>query len=159
MKNEVFCKVEDTADSSKSVSVHTEVRWYGDSGKLEWRSDIVIIDIHSLRVKNGIFNLPSKSFAFNKPKAIIEIKLRRINGASDNTFISKIKEDVNKLKAIKRKVYGNYYCGVVVLDKKKNIIYRAFRNNREIKIHYKYTRQGNIQNLQNVNDARRNKNT
>jgi len=121
MKIDEFSKLEDTSDGSKSISVHTEVRWYGNSGKLKWRSDIVILDVASLKVKNRVIKLPSKGYSFNKPKAIIEIKLRRINGESDNSFIGKIKEDVNKLKKIKDEINENFVSFVLILDKKKDI--------------------------------------
>lgn len=134
MKNPEFNKIQNTEDNSKSIPLHTEVRWYGHSGRLKWRSDIVIIDVNSLRVKRDIFRLPSKGFGFNKPKAIIEIKLRRINGESNSAFISKIKQDINKLNRIRAEIVGNYFCGLVILDKKENIVQEitAIENNIEL---------------------------
>jgi len=151
MKIEDFYRVEETVDGSKSISVHTEVRWYGESGKLRWRSDIVIIDVSTLIVKKVFFKLPSKSFGFNKPKAIIEIKLRRINGKSNKAFVAKIKEDIIKLKKIKREVEGDYFCCVIALDKKENIStsQNILSEQGGIKIYYKYAGQDESQNLQN----------
>ena len=121
MEHQEFNQLQETEDGSCSIPLHTEVRWYGKSGKLKWRSDIVILDVSTLRVKNGIFRLPSKGYSFNKPLAIVEIKLRRINGHSDNAFIKKILEDVDKLEEIKRELSGDYYRYLIILDKKKSI--------------------------------------
>jgi len=121
MKHKEFSKPQSTSDNSQSVPLHTEVRWYGNSGKLKWRSDIVIIDVASLKVKDGMFKISSKGYSFNKPLAIIEIKLRRINGCSDDGFFKKIKKDINKLKKIKKEVQGDYFCCLVILDKRGNI--------------------------------------
>jgi len=121
MKISSLNKLQNTNDSSKSISIHTEVRWYGQSGKLKWRSDIVIIDVQTLKVKDGLFKLPSKGYAFNEPKAIIEIKLRRINGESKSTFIKKINKDIDRLKQIKREIAGDYFCCLIILDKKDDI--------------------------------------
>jgi len=121
LKHPEFSEPQKTGDCSISIPVHTEVRWYGNSGKLRWRSDIVVIDVASLRTKEGFFSIPSKGYAFNKPLAIIEVKLRRKNGGSDNDFIKRIKSDFEKLKEIKNEVDGDYLCILIALDKKSNI--------------------------------------
>ena len=138
MKINEFSELRDTSDGSKSTSVHTEVRWYGESGRLKWRSDVVILEVSNLRVKNGLFKLPSKGFAFNQPLAIIEIKLRRENGDTDNVFIKKIQEDIDKLKEIKGQVTGEYSCYLIVLDKKRDIQERI-EESIEIKRFYKHS--------------------
>ena len=61
MKIPEFNRLYATEDGSKSIPIHSEVRWYGQSGRLKWRSDIVIIDVGTLRVKNGIFKIPLPS--------------------------------------------------------------------------------------------------
>lgn len=68
--------LQDTRDNSKSTTIHTEVRWYGQSKRLKWLSDIVIINVKTLEVKNKQFLLPSKGYGFLEPIAIIEIKPR-----------------------------------------------------------------------------------
>jgi len=60
MQYSEFSSMQDTGDGSKSISLHTEVRWHGESGKLKWRSDIVIIDVSSLRVKIMYSDFPAK---------------------------------------------------------------------------------------------------
>jgi len=136
-----FNQLQQTKDSSFSIPLHTEVRWYGKSGKLRWRSDIVVVDVSSLRVKNNIFRLPSKGYEFNKPLAIIEIKLRRTIGSSDNTFIKKVHEDIHRLKEIRNKLPGDYVCFLVILDKKNNIekMIKSINREEKIKIIYKYS--------------------
>ena len=114
-----------TVDQSKSIPTHTEIRWYGDSGKLKYRSDIVILDPKTLRTTDKRMKLPSKGYGFNSFWAIIELKLRRINGKSDNQFLKEIKSEFNKLREIKKETeYNNkhqaeYY--LLCFDKKKDI--------------------------------------
>jgi hypothetical protein len=94
--------LEDTSDGDKSIALHSEVRWYGDDGSIKYRSDIVLIDTGSLEVldKPGL-RLPSKGYAFNKAKCIIELKLRRPNGKSNSSFNKLIDGDFEKLKELK----------------------------------------------------------
>jgi len=135
-----------TKDQSKSAPIHTEIRWYGQSGKLKFRSDIVILDINTLRVKEKFFRLPSKGYIFNEPKAIIEIKFRRINGESDNKFIQKINEDIDRIKKIKEEVNGTYPCFLVILDKKANIR-KSIPENDKNSIYICYSCKENNNNL------------
>ena len=137
-----FRELEDTEDGSKSIPVHTEVRWYGQSNELKWRSDIVIIDVSTLRVKDGILKLPSKGFGFNRPRAILEIKLRRINGVSNNEFITKIGQDIERLENIRREVEGDYSCDLIILDKKADITEFVPFNHSSIRVYYCFTREG-----------------
>lgn len=143
LKNDDLRNVSDTADGTKSIPVHSEVRWYGRSGRLKWRSDIVIINTRDLKTKNGVFKLPSKGYAFNMPESIIEIKLRRINGASNDCYYSKINADRQKLIEIKEEVSGDYPCFIIALDKKANITDMVNRVNgrNSIDIIYKYSRE------------------
>lgn len=130
-------RIQDTRDNSESIPLHTEVRWYGQSGKLRWRSDIVIIDVNTLKVKNDVFKLPSKGFSFNNPIAIIEIKFRRRNGKANSAFILDIKRDVDKLKGIKREIPGTYFCGLVIFDKKEDICTKISKEDIDFKVYYK----------------------
>ena len=124
-----------TADQSKSTPTHTEIRWYGDSGKLKYRSDIVMLDPRTLRTTDKIMKLPSKGYGFNSFWAIVELKLRRINGKSDNQFLKEIKNEFNKLRKIGEETkYNNkhqaeYY--LLCFDKKKDIS-RRINNFNEI---------------------------
>lgn len=116
-----------TKNGSFSIPIHSEVRWYGSSGKLKYRSDIVLLDPTNLRVKDqpGL-RLPSKGYTFNGYYAIIETKLRRTNGYSDKKFLTTIKKDISKLKRIKKeteeynKIKDPIYC-LVCLDKKNDL--------------------------------------
>lgn len=127
----LFCKLQSKLEEYSNISVHAEVRWYGDKGPegqlpLKCRSDIVIIDRTDLRDNETLlFELPSKGYGFNKYYCIIEIKLRRPNDkSSDKKFEEIIKKDVDKLKEIREKTAEfntnkSYY--VMVFDKKRKI--------------------------------------
>ena len=61
IKIEGLGQLKETEDGSKSISVHTEVRWYHGKQKqsfeivkLNYRSDIVIIDVSNLIVKEKL---------------------------------------------------------------------------------------------------------
>jgi hypothetical protein len=113
-------QIEETKDHSTSIPIHVEVRWYGSSGKLKYRSDIVIVDVSTLEVKKGKFRLPSKGYAFDKPLAIIEVKFRRINGESDKQYLAKLIKDLDKLKKIQHEMNCEYPSYLIALDKKGN---------------------------------------
>lgn len=118
---ESFNQTSDTSDGEKSIPIHCEVRWYGN-GRMKRRSDIVLFDVSSLKTKNTIlFKLPSKGYYFDKPTAVIEIKLRRKEGGdSDKKFVNHIKDDRGKLLEITN---NGTYCPsyLIVFDKKKNM--------------------------------------
>lgn len=120
---EKFGEIEATSDGDRSISLHTEVRWYG-SGNLKYRSDIVLIDVKTLDVKRTS-KMPSKGYAFNIPKAIIELKFRRPNGDSDKVFRRSVKNDFKKLTKIKSElssVSNNILSWLIAFDKKRNIV-------------------------------------
>jgi len=133
-EDDVRCRLFESLYNSlkrnKNISVHSEIRWYGNNrnsgeNKLQYRSDIVIIDYNDLEVNNNnVFKLPSKGYGFNKYFAIIEIKLRRPNnGDSDQKYEEVVKKDVRKLREIKEKTTStrttNKGYFVVVFDKKR----------------------------------------
>ena len=140
VKQPEFSRFQKTEDGSESISLHTEIRWYGKSNK-NVRYDIVIIDVSSLIVKDGAFKipeLPSKGFGFDTPLAIIEIKLRRVNDKS--AFIEKINNDIKKLTDIKEEIDAEYPSYLVVLDKKRNIeekLRKLIPQSTGIKLFYK----------------------
>lgn len=134
-----------TVDQSKSIPTHTEIRWYGNSRKLKYRSDIVILDPRTLRTTDKIMELPSKGYGFNNFWAIIELKLRRINGKSDNQFLKEIKSEFNKLRQINEEIkYNNKYQAeyyLLCFDKKKDISFRInnfneVKETKSINFHY-----------------------
>jgi len=119
-----FSKLEKTEDNSQSISLHCEIRWYGQSQDLTYRSDIVIFDVSQLKTKKSNIKLPSKGYGFNNPFVIIEIKLRRKNGKSDFQYKTKLEEDRKKLYEIKSKVVElgtNIHTYLLGFDKKTNI--------------------------------------
>jgi hypothetical protein len=115
---------ETTYDGDQSIALHSEVRWYGNGG-LKYRSDLVVIDVGTLRVRNVAgLRLPSKGYAFNVPKAIIELKFRRPTGEGDAAFLESINADCLKLGTIRTElsdVAPHIECWVVAFDKKADI--------------------------------------
>jgi len=101
----LFAELQSELRRYRKVSVHSEIRWYGNDGLLKYRSDIVIIDHDDLRVEESkYFKLPSKGYGFNNYFAIIEIKLRRSNNKDlDDKYNQIIQADIEKLKEIREK--------------------------------------------------------
>ena len=125
-----FGKLSETNEGeSQSIALHSEVRWYGDDGskgleRLPYRSDIVIMDVSSLRTSDGVIRLPSKGFYFNRFSTIIEIKLRRVNGPTNKTFEYRIGEDRNKIRKIRERllqIWQDFDTYLLVFDKKGNL--------------------------------------
>ncbi len=137
-----FSSMQKTIDGFLSIPLHSEVRWYGKSGKLKYRSDVVILSPEDLRVKEKTFKLPSKGYGFNHFWAIIELKLRRINGKSDNQFFKDAKYEVDKLRKIERETqYNNKYKALyyVLCFDKRNDITNRIEKIKEKRIIVKYT--------------------
>ena len=125
LKNSSLCRtLFNTQDGTKSTPLHSEIRWYGNSGKLKYRSDIVILDPRTMITKKSL-SLPSKGYGFNHFYAIIEIKLRRVNGKSDNKFSEEIVKEIEKLNRIRAETkLANKYNPLTILiclDKRNNI--------------------------------------
>ncbi len=146
-----FGKIEPTKDDDCSISLHTEVRWWGDR-YLKYRSDIVLIDVSDTEVTQAkilkLPNHPQKGFAFNKVKGVIEIKLRRIQGDSDNAFFKKIEKDCEKLKEIKEMPSSgdgnqNTFYSLVALDKKQDMGEKLSNllNDNDINVKYKFAKK------------------
>lgn len=150
---EGFGDVTPTKDNNKSISLHTEIRWWTEN-KLRYRTDIVLFDVSDLVVgkeklkelyKNNL--TPSKGYAANKPLAIIELKLRRpIDTTSDKKFKSLVLKDYEKLKEIKllmRSRCSRYTViyRVVALDKKAKLKDVIESLDSDIGILYKYANQ------------------
>ncbi|NVM53146.1 MAG: hypothetical protein HWN66_05545 [Candidatus Helarchaeota archaeon] len=136
-----FGDIRKCEDSTISIPMHCEVRWYGNSGKLKYRSDIVIIDTSTLRTDYRSFSkYPSKGYGFNKPKAIIEIKLRRQIKESDKSFKEKIINDRIKLNAIRDEIGKEFSTYIIAFDKRKNLRFKT-NNTNEHKEYYVYPYQ------------------
>jgi len=120
-----FGQIETCADQTKSISLHCEVRWYG-RGRLKLRSDIVIIDVSTLRTTgSAYFKLPTKGYAFYKPKAIIELKLRRRGRQSDAKFSESIFKDRQKLLDVRSEIDAEFSSYLIVFDKKKDLFFQT----------------------------------
>ncbi len=121
-----YGRLKKTEDDGKSISLHSEVRWYGNTGKLRLRSDLVILDVSSLKTneKDMKLKLPSKGYSFNKFFAIIEIKMRRIKGYSDNKFMDAVAKDSEKIRTIRKELDSStnpFWSYIVIFDKKHNM--------------------------------------
>jgi hypothetical protein len=115
-------EIQDCEDDSKSIPVHCEVRWYGNTGDLRLRSDIVLLEVSSLITQDGgSLKLPSKGYGFNKPLILIELKLRRKGKESDNKFNEKIEKDRRKINRVRNRLDTNFYSYLIIFDKKKNL--------------------------------------
>lgn len=137
-----------TLDGSQSIPVHAEIRWYGARGKMRDRSDLVVIDPTDLVtysspvIKIVESHMASKGFAFNKFWAIIEVKLRRRNGKSDNQWLKDIHAEMNRLARLKHEAlqfnphHAQYWA--VFFDKKDNVEGRIQPGIDDPDIHFKY---------------------
>ena len=147
-----YGQVETTEDGSMSISPHSEVRWYGESGKLKYRSDIVILDVSSLKTKEKTMKLPSKGYSFNKFSAIIEIKLRRLNGSSDSSFATAIEKDRKKISDIRADLgntWEDYNSYIIILDKKSELQFqeKSSGNHKEFYVYSRTHLDATTQNL------------
>ncbi len=106
-------------------SIHTEVSWFDDNGKLKIKPDITILEPSSLSIFRALdgLPLPSKQFNFDGKAIVFELKfVRDPNGITDTIFIKEILKDYKKI----RKLYGKLdnqgaghqiYCFFVVFNK------------------------------------------
>lgn len=117
-----------------NVSIHSEVRWYGRSQNLKYRSDLVILDNRTLNT--GHMKLPSKGYSFNSYYSIIEIKLRRPNNKDGNSkYEQMLNKDLNKLQTIENETvdvngpHKSFF--LITFDKKqhKKSLVTEIRNN------------------------------
>jgi hypothetical protein len=138
-----FSAIKTTEDDSRSIELHSEIRWYGrEEPKLTCRSDIVILDPSTLvTTASDDLELPSKQFGFNKFSTIIELKLRRSDKESDGNFLKRIEEDIEKLEKIRTYVQSDFAGYIVIFDKggdlEQNV--RALRGQRNFKIIYSHS--------------------
>ena len=79
--------LERTLDGKKSISLHSEVSYFGDNGKLENRVDLAVVDVADLDTyadkerRNG--GRYGKSYAFEGSALAIELKVNR-KGSKDS---------------------------------------------------------------------------
>jgi len=140
-----FNIVRNCENDSRSIPLHTEIRWYGQSGRLKLRSDIVIMDVSTLRTTddNGL-RLPLKGYSFNKPKIVIEVKMRRKGSETDTAFINKIRKDWVKIRTLNSELGNDFYSFIVIFDKKKNLDLELERQNNHKEYYvYPYAERGN----------------
>lgn len=89
-------------DEALSISMHSEVRWYGDEDEdKNYRSDVVLIELPDLKA-SGLGRVPTKRYAFNQAIAVFECKLRRANDTKHGeSFFQDVEKDLAKLAEIR----------------------------------------------------------
>lgn len=143
-----FREIEDTKDGDKSIALHAEVRWWGPQG-INKRSDIVIAEVSSMivtrdRVKaeHDKQNIPEKGYSILRPLAAIEIKFRRPDSTTDETFVDSVNKDIEKLATISKTIGTNtvspMVCRVVAFDKKSKLSMENFSKRSEVRTTYKF---------------------
>ena len=123
------------------------MRWYGENKKMKTESDLVILDVSKLvTLDNGLTRLPSKGYGFSGSMAVIETKLRRVNGPSDNKWIKDLLKDVNKIRELQTLVDSEALYYLLIFDKKRDIgVDIPNTDDPKIKIHYLPTQSNNDQ--------------
>lgn len=125
-KNKYLLKLYKSEDNLLSTMLHSEVRWIGQSQKLRYRSDLVVSEPRSMILKTSdLVKLPTKGYGFNNFYSIIEIKLRRITGKSNKSFLKNVENDLNRIIEIHDDTMANHdhypKYFFICIDKKSNI--------------------------------------
>lgn len=121
-------KVKETKDSDiLSNSVHTEVSWYDDNGKLTIKPDITILEPENLSILHGCYDyearLPSKQFEFHGKAIILELKfIRNKTGIRKATLNGPIMKDFEKIERLFRRLESQdkpdeVFCYFVIFNK------------------------------------------
>lgn len=114
-------------NQASAISLHTEIPWYDEDGKLTLRPDITILDPHFLNIRRPITvrALPSKGFEFAGPATILEIKYSRSRNGILTTDIAKYQDDIDKMLRIttrqNRPANDNQIKGIMVIFNKTNL--------------------------------------
>ncbi|MFA5888221.1 MAG: hypothetical protein WC852_05935 [Candidatus Nanoarchaeia archaeon] len=131
-----FEDYEDTENGTKSIALHTEVRFYGESGNLRLLSDLAIMDVSTLNTDRNI-KLPSKGYGVDKISALIEVKLRRKARKSNAKFVKEINKDRQKVMNIRNNIRDEFYSYIIAFDRESNLHLEA-ENSEFHKEFYKY---------------------
>lgn len=114
-----------------SNSIHTELSWYDDEGRLAIVPDITLINPRNLSISNNLnyvdLSLPSKQYSFKGNSIIFELKfIKNSSGLTEYEFINKIKEDFKKINKLFRRIEeqdGNtdeVFCYFVIFNRYEN---------------------------------------
>lgn len=117
-----FSKLRRTEDGQWISSLHSEVRYFNEQGKLLFQVDISSIDpqytnVYSKKVREGRKRpMLAKRYAFDKSHFSIEIKLNK--GVWSKNYTCKLwKKDLKKLKDIKSR-NPTMLCFSLLLDRR-----------------------------------------
>lgn len=103
----------------RTHSVHTEISWFDDKGRLTMKPDISLIDPSNITIENGrqSIKMPTKGFYFIEGGIIFELKFNR--NRSCTKFLNEIKKDFEKFKKLKQ-LNDEIFCYFVVFNKRDN---------------------------------------
>lgn len=136
LKEEVLSSFIRTQDNSSSIPIHSEVRWYGSNRSLRTRSDIVLFNVSQLITSyNNSIRLSSKGYVFGDPWAVIEIKLRRVNGPSNSKWKDSLFKDIGRMRDLQSLVDPQALYYFIIFDKKSDLG-TDIPNDPTITIHY-----------------------
>ena len=108
-------------------SIHTEVSWYDDSGKLTIKPDITILEPKNLSILHGCYDyearLPSKQFEFHGKAIILELKfVRNKTGIRNATLNGPIRKDFEKIERLFERLESQnkpdeVFCYFIIFNK------------------------------------------
>ena len=86
--------------------VHSEVSWFDENDRLWLTPDITILEPSKLSIFHGVgkVRLPRKSFSFNGPAIILELKLVRSTSGVIARSVASIRRDLDKIARLHQKV-------------------------------------------------------
>jgi hypothetical protein len=116
-------------------SIHAEVSWYDDNGKLTIKPDVTVLEPKNLSILHGCYGygarLPSKQFEFFGKAIILELKfIRNKTGIRYATLNGLIKKDFIKIERLFERLESQgkpdeVFCYFIIFNK-TNIKCREF---------------------------------
>lgn len=138
-------------------SIHTEVSWYDDNGKLTIKPDITILEPKNLSILHGCYDydvrLPSKQFEFYGKAIILELKfIRNKTGIRNATLNGPIRKDFEKIGRLFERLESQnkpneVFCYFIVFNKtniKCKEFDRFFEKNEQSNRHKILYATGNV---------------
>lgn len=113
-----------------SHSIHTELSWYDDNGKLTIKPDITLLEPSHLSIINGSgssLKLPSKQYSFGGKAIILELKfIRHPKGITEKIFTEKIQKDYDKIQRLFNRIesqgiFNHFFCFYIIFNKTNNV--------------------------------------
>ena len=117
-----------------ATSIHTELKWYDDDGKLTIVPDITILEprhLSILHMYRSNLRLPSKQYSFGGKAIIFELKFcRNKMGITTNYFKNEIRADYDKIVRLFNRLDSqglpnDIFCYFVIFNK-TNLVCEEF---------------------------------